>query len=382
MLGLEQPKTQTLCNIFKIFSIFLILSSCNINPSEGKSNDAATNDELGKSSISNKDAWYVNSRTIQGNAQGTTFILKTSDDSLFVSPAEVSEFFRSFDLELSTYKKNSLISKLNDNRIKNIDLKKTKYFNTAYTLSNQVARHTDGGFDPTVFPLVKAWGFFNDLDDSPSQHKIDSILHFVGFIDSSAFKLSDGSNLTKIDERSKLDFNAIAQGQSVDELATILQERGQQNYFIEVGGEIKAKGVNDRNTDWVIGIDQPSEENDGVNSKRKIENLIEINNNALATSGSYRKYYVKNGQKYSHTINPKTGHPVQHNLLSVTVINESAALADAYATAFMTMGVDASLKFVREHEDLNIDVYLLFENESGRIERAFSEGMNAYFQNP
>ncbi len=379
MHGLEQQKTQILYNTFKIFVFFLVISSCTINSSEDVSKEDVSADQQEDQSSSSKSAWYLNSRSIQGNAQGTTFIIKTSDDSIVVSPEEVSEFFKSFDLELSTYKNNSMISELNDNRITHLDINETKYFNTAYRLSSEVAELTDGAFDPTVFPLVKAWGFFNDLDDKPSQQKIDSILNFVGFTDSSAFKISAESELVKTDTRAKLDFNAIAQGQSVDELAKILEERGQKNYFIEVGGEIKAKGVNDRNTDWVIGIDQPTEDNDGV-SKRKIENLIEINNNALATSGSYRKFYVKNGEKFSHTINPKTGQPVQHNLLSVTVIHESAALADAFATAFMTMGVDASLAFVEEHDELDIHVYLLFENESGRIERAFSQGMDAYFQ--
>ncbi len=381
MHGLEQRKMQTLYNTFKILVSFLVFSSCTINSSEDVSKKDVSANHHKDISSSSKSAWYLNARSIQGNAQGTTFVIKTSDDSLVVSPEEVSEFFKSFDLELSTYKDNSLISELNDNRITHLDLNETKYFNTAYRLSREVAELTDGSFDPTVFPLVKAWGFFNNLDDKPSQQKIDSILNFIGFTDSSAFKLSAENELVKTDIRAKLDFNAIAQGQSVDELAKILEERGQKNYFIEVGGEIKAKGVNDRNTDWVIGIDQPTEDNDGV-SKRRIENLIEINNNALATSGSYRKFYVKNGEKYSHTINPKTGQPVQHNLLSVTVINESAALADAYATAFMTMGIDLTLEFIEEHEELDIDVYLLFENESGRIERAFSQGMNTYFQNP
>ena len=369
---------QTLFNIFRILVVCFVAVACtNVNPEGG-----TLKSEKDKSTQPEKSAWYVNSATIRGNAQGTSFIIKTSDDSLLVSPEEISNFFEAFDLELSTYKNSSLISSLNSNAVESINLNSTEYFKTAYQLSSEVANMTNGAFDPTVFPLVRAWGFFKDPQDKPSQETIDSILGFVGLIDSSAFMMDSESILVKIDKRAKLDFNAIAQGQSVDEIASLLEERGHKNYFIEVGGEIKAKGVNDRNSDWVIGVDQPSEENDGVNSSRRIENLIEINDNAVATSGSYRKYYVKKGQKYSHTIDPKTGKPVQHNLLSVTVIHKSAALADAYATAFMTMGVEKTLSFVEENEKLGIEVYLLFENESGRIERAFSNGMSAYFQNP
>lgn len=369
-----------LSNIFRLFPLVLILVSCSNRDSGATVSSNGENSFAEQNNESIKDSWYEGTTSIKGNAQGTTYIIKTSDDSLFLSPQEASTFFKEFDLELSTYKDSSLISLLNTNSSQRINLNQTMYFSTAYQLSKQVSEKTSGAFDPTVFPLVKAWGFFNDLQDEPSPKSIDSILNFVGFNDSTTFSLNEEGVLVKRDHRSKLDFNAIAQGQSVDEIAAILDSRGQRNYFIEVGGEIKAKGVNDRNAKWLIGIDQPTEENDGVTSTRKIENLVEISDNALATSGSYRKYYVKDGQRYSHTIDPKTGRPVQHNLLSVTVIHKSAALADAYATAFMTMGVEETLVFIKENKDLNLEVYLLFENEAGRIERAFSEGMNRFFQ--
>ena len=258
-----------------------------------------------------------------------------------------------------------------------IDISEHTEFKKCYTLSQDIYKRTDGAFDPSVFPLVKAWGFFKEMNDPPSSSEIDSILTFTGFKNNRYHSLKEG-RLQKIDPRFELDFNALAQGLSVDYLANILDEKGQKNYFIEIGGEIKVKGVNDEGKPWVIGIDQPTDDNDGSNT-RKLENYLGLDNVAVATSGNYRKFYEKNGKRYSHTLNPKTGYPVQHNLLSTTVVAETAAIADGYATAFMTMGVDESMLFVESNPDLNLEVYLLFENEEGRIERAYSKGFKKYF---
>lgn len=362
--------------LYSIFS-FILLSSLFFSCSaENDSNLVFT--EKSSSDLTNKNAWYLDSVTIQGRAQGTTYIIKTSDDSLFTSPNELNDFFNAFDQELSTYVDSSIISQFNKGDIVKVPLNNTTYFYTSLSVSKSVSEYTNGAFDPTVFPLVKLWGFFKDPNQTPSKADLDSVLSFTGFIDTSLISF-DEMYLRKYDPRVKLDFNAIAQGQSVDEVARMLEQRGQQNYFIEVGGEIRVKGLNDRGEPWVIGVDQPSPENDGISGERKLENYLSLSNKALATSGSYRKFYVKDGQKFSHTIDPKTGYPVQYNLLSVTVIGNDAATCDAYATAFMTMGVDHTLDFVNENKVLDLDVYLLFENASGRIERAYSEGMKNYF---
>jgi thiamine biosynthesis lipoprotein len=380
MHGLEQQKMQTWYNISKLVFFSLLLLACSAQ------NDSVVDEENSTLTVrenllsSSQEAWYLNSQVIQGRAQGTTYTVKTSDDSLLVTPSELANFFNSFDEELSTYIDNSLISQLNSNKIERVELGKTDYFNTVYQISRDVSEITLGAFDPTVFPLVEKWGFFKNPHDSPSKEEIDSLLQFVGMADTSCFSLSDNM-LYKNDPRSKLDFNAIAQGQSVDEVAKILDAKGQKNYFIEVGGEIVAKGQNDRQTDWVIGIDEPLESNDGKSGDRKLENLLKISGQAVATSGSYRKFYVKNGKRYSHTIDPKTGYPVEHNLLSVTVVGPSAAKADAYATAFMTLGVEKTMEFIEENESLGLNVYLLFENKSGRIERAYSKEMERFFLN-
>lgn len=370
---------QILYNISKVVLFLLLIVACS-QQKEGEKKESKS-EWQGDQQVDDtpKNAWYADKYTIQGKAQGTTFVIKTSDDSLYLTPKESADFFAEFDEELSTYKEKSLISKINSNDLVALQIGETKYFKSAINLSKEVADNTSGAFDPTVFPLVEMWGFFKNPHDPPESAAIDSVLQFVGFLDTACFKVDKEGLLIKTDQRAQLDFNAIAQGQSVDEIAAILEERGQQNYFIEVGGEIRAKGKNDRGTEWVIGIDEPTENNNGVSSQRKLENYLSIADNAVATSGSYRKFYVKDGQKYSHTIDPKTGRPVQHNLLSVTVVAENAAVADAYATAFMAMGVDESLRFVKENPNLNLHIYLLFENKSGRIERAYSKGMSEYF---
>lgn len=324
-----------------------------------------------------ENVWWSNPTTISGNALGTTFVIKTGDDSLRTNPQEIDDLIETFNLELSTYIPNSLISEFNESD-SIIDLNSTQFFKECFELSQVIYKETDGAFDPTVYPLVSLWGFFKDIEVAPSDAEIDSVLAFVG-LDKETYAYRDGV-ITKKDERFKLVFNAIAKGQSVDVVADFLDAKGQENYFIEIGGEIRVKGHNDKGSKWVIGIDVPVETNTGVNgaNQRELENFIEVTDKAIATSGNYRKFYELDGRKYSHTISPVTGRPVRHNLLSVTVIAKDAATADAYATAFMVMGVDKSLKLMKEKPELDIDAYLLFENEQGRITRGYSHGMYKY----
>ena len=349
-----------------IFSLVVLTLSCSSNQTEEESS-VNDNGEL--------NAWSIDDKTIQGTTQGTTFIIKTSEDKLLVSPEEVSDFLADFDSELSGYIDHSLLSKLN-NADSIFELGDNRFFDKCYTLSQAIYTATNGAFDPSVFPLVKAWGFFKDMKKPPSQNEIDSILLFTSF-EPGLHHLYEEGVFIKKHPSFQLDFNAIAQGQSADELGQLLQQKGNQNYFIEVGGEIVIKGLNNDNKPWVIGIDEPTEENDGLSS-RALENYLSISDKGIATSGNYRKYYEQDGRKFSHTIDPKTGMPVNHNLLSATVIADNAALADGFATAFMTMGVDSTMSFLKHYNLLDIDVYLLFENNQGRIERAFTSGMQKY----
>jgi thiamine biosynthesis lipoprotein len=226
---------------------------------------------------------------------------------------------------------------------------------------------------------VSLWGFFKDIDKAPTQTEIDSVLTFVGFENKKFYSYESGV-LTKHDSRFKLVFNAIAKGQSVDVIADFLDKKRQESYFIEVGGEIRVKGMNDNGSKWVIGVDVPLESNTGTDgaTHRKLENYIEVTNRAVATSGNYRDFYELDGRKYSHTLSPVTGKPVRHNILSATVVAQDAASADAYATAFMVMGVEKTLALIKSHPELGIDAYLLFDGGNDRIERAYSRGMLQY----
>jgi FAD:protein FMN transferase len=322
-----------------------------------------------------ENAWWVDAQTIQGTTQGTTFTIKTSEDSLFLSPFEISQLLANFDQELSGYIDTSLLSEFNGNS--KINFENTRFFKPCYEISYTVFEKTNGLFDPSVFPLVRAWGFFKNPISPPSKGKVDSILTYTGFTKDVHHTIENG-DLVKLSDGFQLDFNAVAQGYSTDVVADLLDAKGQKNYYIEIGGELRLKGKNSDGNNWIIGIDLPSEKNDG-NSSRELENYLSLTNVGLATSGSYRKFYEKAGKKYSHTLHPKTGYPVEHNLLSVTVIAENAALADAYATAFMVMGVKETMAFISNHTNLGLEVYLLFENTAGRIERVYSKGMEAYF---
>ena len=370
LLGFAVQRTQIWCVIFSL----LLFASCQDQNKAVELDELNDNEEL-VSSVEN--AWSINVQTIQGTTQGTTFQIKTSDDSLLLSPIEIAALLADFDQELSGYIDTSLLSQFNADST--IVLDRTTYFEKCYDLSYGVFESTNGAFDPSVFPLVRAWGFFKNPTSPPIQESIDSILRFTGFTQGHHHTTENGI-LKKSTPGFQLDFNAIAQGFSVDVVADYLDARGQQSYYIEIGGELRLKGKNAEGKNWIIGIDVPSEENDGE-ATRELENYLSLSDVGLATSGNYRKFYEKDGRKYSHTLNSKTGYPVQHNLLSATVIAESAALADAYATAFMVMGVEETMEFIAENKDVKLEVYLLFENASGRIERVYSKGMEDYFLN-
>lgn len=314
-------------------------------------------------------------KEIIGNTQGTTYRIVSADKHLNCTKKEIDSILKCFDFELSGYIQKSMVS--NFNRNIPIDFENSKYFKGCFNKSKEIYENSHGSFDPTVYPLVEAWGFFKDSAIIPSQNQINSLLPYIGFT-SGTFELF-GDSIIKINSKTKFDFNAIAQGYSVDILADFLNSKGNHNYYIEIGGEIFVKGKNQEHSKWKIGIDNPIENSNSSN--REIENIIKLSDMAIATSGNYRRFYIKNGKKYSHTINPKTGYPVEHNLLSVTVIAPSCAVADAYATAFMVLGYVESIKFINDNPHLNLEAYFLFENESNRIERIYSEGMDNFLLN-
>lgn len=271
-----------------------------------------------------------------------------------------------------------MISRLNNSQVTSKIVDPTHFFKDCYLLSKDVFERSAGAFDPSVFPLVEGWGFMKDLKTPLSKSKVDSILQFVSFKKNKLHEIefiADTIVLSKKDGRFKLDFNAIAQGQSVDVLSDFISSRGHKNYYVEIGGEMIVKGKNRENEPWKIGIDVPKENT--KSEVRQLENVLSVSNRAIATSGNYRKFYIKNGKKYAHTLDPRTGYPVEHSLLSATVISDNCAISDAYATVFMVIGLEETKKFLESNQDLGLEVYLLFD-QNGAIERYYSPSAERY----
>ena len=300
--------------------------------------------------------------TFGGFTQGTTYNITYESHDSTDYQNEIDYLLAEFDTSLSTYNKFSVISKINNNESNVTDF----YLRTVFKKSGELYKNTNGAFDITVAPLVNAWGFGFKNKEEITNALIDSLLEFVGFQN---ICIKD-SIIIKVDPRVMLDVNAIAQGYSVDVIADFLEKQGITNYLVEIGGEIKTKGINKKDKQWRIGIDKPFDNNNipGEN----LQAIITLSNKSLATSGNYRKFYERNGIKYSHTINPKTGYPVTHSLLSVTVITSDCMTADAYATAFMVMGLDKAFKLAEELPF--IEAYFIYNNEDGTFqERATPE---------
>ena len=288
-----------------------------------------------------------------GEAQGAYYHIQYMSNGGKDFHFQIDSIFKEIDSSLSIYKDYSLISKLN----KGEDVKTDTLFNTVFKGAQKVFLESEGNFDCSVSPLVNAWGFYKyKLGDSLviDSAKFRKILPYVGFD-----KISLIADSLVLPKGMRLDFNAIAQGYTVDVIAQFLQAQGDSNYLIEVGGELLAKGKNADGNIWRVGVDKPSE---NINKNERFQFILDLEDKALATSGNYRKFYEKDGVKYAHTINPFTGFPTQNRLLSVTVIHDNCMLADAYATAFMVMGVRRSKQFVKSHPE--IEIYLVYTNKN------------------
>jgi len=305
---------------------------------------------------------------IEGNAQGTTYHITYLSDTGINHKTAIDSLLRDIDNSMSTWVSTSLISRINNN---DSNVLVDQYFIDVYNKSVEVSQKTDGLFDVTVGPLVNSWGFGSTKKSTLDGNRIDSLIQLVGY---KKLKL-EGNKIVKAKPEIKLDFNAIAQGYSVDVLAHYLESKEIDNYLVELGGEVKAKGRKE-NKNWKVGIDKPDEK---ATSERKLEAVIHLNNRALATSGNYRKFYEEDGQKYSHIINPKTGYPAKHHLLSTTVLANDCITADAYATAFMVMGLKKSIQFLEDHKDLKLEVYFIYDDH-GICKTYTSESLKEWIQ--
>lgn len=295
----------------------------------------------------------------RGKAQGTYYAITYYDEEKRDFSREIDSLLTEFDKTASVYESNSIISKVNKNKPYTLN----RIFLDIYKKGMEVARDTDGKFDMTVMPLVNAWGFGFETRKKVDTAKIDSIMQFVGY---EKIRL-EGGKLIKEYPRVQLDFNSIAQGYSVDWVADFLESKGIENYLVDIGGEVYAKGKKPGSEFWRVGIEKPAEDKQ---SAREIKDVIALKNKAMATSGSYRKYYKKNGVKYSHTINPQTGFPVKHTMLSASVLADDAVTADAYATAFMVMGFEKSKAFINKKPGL--EGYFIYSDRDGKLKTYFT----------
>ncbi|MDD7069149.1 MAG: FAD:protein FMN transferase [Prevotella sp.] len=294
---------------------------------------------------------------------GTSYnITYQSNDNL---KPEIEKALAEVDASLSPFNEKSVITHVNKNEAVTLD----DHFITVFRLSSEIYKDTEGAFDITVAPLVNAWGFGFKNGITPDCHAIDSLMQFVGF---DKVKLQDGK-IIKTDDRLMLDCSAIAKGYGVDAVARLLESKGIDNYMVEIGGEIVASGENPKGAPWRIGVSKPDD--DSVNVSNEIQGIINISNRAMATSGNYRNFYYKGGKKYAHTIDPKTGCPVQHSILSATVVSDECAKADAYATAFMVMGLDKAKAVLARHKDMM--AYFIYSDDKGNNKVWYSPSLKA-----
>ncbi len=289
---------------------------------------------------------------IEGEAQGTTWHISYLSASNINYKTAIDSLLKKIDSSMSTYLPVSLISRINNN---DSTVVVDKYFADVFNKSVEISERTNGLFDVTVGPLVNAWGFGFSKRQKVDRILIDSLMQYVGF---NMVKL-EGNKIIKNKPEIKLDFNAIAQGYTVDVLAGFLESKGVKNYLVEIGGELKVKGSKE-DLGWKVGIDRPEEV---AGTERKLEAIIYLIDKAMATSGNYRKFYEEGGQKYSHIIDPRTGYPAKQNLLSATVLARDGITADAYATVFMIMGLEKSKQFLADNTYLGLEVFFIYDEK-------------------
>lgn len=280
---------------------------------------------------------------------------------------KIDSTLKSVDNSLSPFNKHSVITAINENRDTLVDAQFTDVFN----LAQIIAETTDGAFDITVAPLVNAWGFGFKQGITIDSITVDSLLQYVGY---KSIRLTE-NKVTKQNPQTMLDCSAIAKGYGCDRVARMLEYYGVKDYMVEIGGEVVAKGKNDKSKQWSIGISRPTDDKSGAINE--LQEILHISGKSVATSGNYRNYRYEDGRKLSHTIDPRTGYPVTHTLLSATVIANDCATADAYATAFMVMGIDKAVEICKKKE---IDAYFIYSTPEGTINTRETDGMKKYHQ--
>lgn len=316
-------------------------------------------------------ALYVSKQRSVPFQKNTGFVFGTVYNITYESDKdlqkEIEAELQKVDNSLSPFNPTSVISKINRNENVEVD----DMFAEVFSLAEKISAETDGAFDITVAPMVNAWGFGFKTGNMPDSRQLDSLRAIVGF---HKVALENG-RVVKKNRRTMLDYSAIAKGYGCDVVARFLQGKGIKNYMVEIGGEIVTCGVNDQRMPWKIGVTKPTDDSLSVNEE--LQTVLNVTNKAMATSGNYRNFYYKNGKKYAHTIDPKTGCPVQHNILSATVLADDCATADAYATSFMVLGLDKAKKVLEKHPELM--AYFIYSDKNGKNAVWFSPSMKGKY---
>ena len=301
---------------------------------------------------------------LQGLAQGSYYAITYYDEENRNFQREIDSIFHAVDMSVNLWVDSSVISKVNRNEEVTLD----SIFIDNFHIAQKAARLSDGYFDPTISPIVAAWGFSYKSGDSLTPQLIDSLKQLVDY---RKIRIENGM-VVKENPNMKLDFNAIAQGYTSDLIAAFLESRGIKNYLVDTGGEIMTRGNKPNTQPWIVGIEKPAENWD---SEQVVQTRIALRDKGLVTSGSTRKYTERNGRRYSHCIDPKTGYPVEHNVLSATVLAENSVWADALASICMVMGMEKSLPLIESMD--GVEAYYIFVNNQNELETFATEG----FQN-
>ena len=281
-------------------------------------------------SCTEKAVFQKNSNLVFGTIYNITY--QYADDL----QAEIEAELQKVDGEFSMFNPQSTVARINGG---DSTVERSAMFCEIFELAKTVNKETNGAFDIHVAPLVNAWGFGFKHDQLPTPQQVDSLLKI----------------------RDQMDFSAIAKGYGCDVVVRLLRSHGIENFMVEIGGEVVLSGHNDKGQPWHIGVNKPGENpEDG-----DLQTVLSITDCAIATSGNYRNFYYKDGQRYAHTIDPRTGYPVQHSLLSATVVAADCATADAYATSFMVLGLDSAQAVLNSHPELK--AYLIYSDESGQM---------------
>jgi len=313
--------------------------------------------------------------TLDGRVQGTYYHIvyyhfddKAATKKNLLTQADIQHgidsIFKAIDETLSLWNPNSILSKVNDNKETLLNQIFIDNFNSAMAFSAL----TDGDFDITVAPLIKAYGFANEKGNKPTDRQADSLLQYIGY---KKVQIKD-KKLEKQYPQTQLDFNAIAQGYTTDCISKYLSTHSITSHIVDVGGEVYASGKKPDGQQWRVAIEQPS---DSIDAPRQYNTLVRLENQSIVTSGNYRKYTIENGIKYTHTINPHTGKPAKHSLLSVSVTAPTSTEADALATAFMVMGMEKAEQFMVKHPEYQ--AVFIYCDKDGKTKTKISETLKS-----